>query len=179
MAWMGRPGLSSDQKELAWQLWRDGQSLSDIGRVVDKHAGSIFGVLKLCGGILMTSAVEKMAYTHQGRLASSSPSCLGAAPDVEPRDLRFYLSKRQTMNTVHKHESYFPCRPPIFKFLEYRLSRQTLLLIQRVISRPSILDSRHLRSGFLVTNDTLQLASGEKQEQTAHAGMRTFRTLAI
>ena len=41
MARMGRPGLSSAQKAELWQRWKSGQSLSDIGRALGKHAGSV------------------------------------------------------------------------------------------------------------------------------------------
>jgi IS30 family transposase len=51
MAQMGRPGLSSQQKEELWAKWRAGQSLSDIGRALGKHAASVFGVLLSKGGI--------------------------------------------------------------------------------------------------------------------------------
>ena len=51
MAQMGRPGLSSHQKHELWARWKAGQSLSDIGRSLGKHAGSIFGVLHSRGGI--------------------------------------------------------------------------------------------------------------------------------
>jgi IS30 family transposase len=51
MAKMGRPGLSPQQKEELWAQWKAGRSLSDIGRNLGKHAGSIFGVLSLRGGI--------------------------------------------------------------------------------------------------------------------------------
>jgi IS30 family transposase len=47
----GRPGLSSQQKTELWRRWRHGESLSDIGRALGKHAGSIFGVLASNGGI--------------------------------------------------------------------------------------------------------------------------------
>ena len=51
MAQMGRPGLSAQQKRELWARWKAGQSLSDIGRCLGKHAGSIFGVLLSKGGI--------------------------------------------------------------------------------------------------------------------------------
>lgn len=51
MAQMGRPNLSSQQKRELWARWKAGQSLSDIGRSLGKHAGSIFGVLLSKGGI--------------------------------------------------------------------------------------------------------------------------------
>ena len=51
MAQMGRPGMSAGQKHEVWSRWRKGNSLSEIGRAVGKHPGSVFGVLKLHGGI--------------------------------------------------------------------------------------------------------------------------------
>lgn len=51
MARTGRPGLSAEQKRELWIRWKDGQSLSDIGRALGKRAGSVFGVLQAKGGI--------------------------------------------------------------------------------------------------------------------------------
>lgn len=51
MPQMGRPGLSSQQKAELWARWKAGQSLSDIGRALGKHAASVFGVLLAKGGI--------------------------------------------------------------------------------------------------------------------------------
>ena len=48
----GRPGLSAGQKAELWQRWKLGQSLSDIGRALGKHAGSVHGVLSAHGGII-------------------------------------------------------------------------------------------------------------------------------
>lgn len=47
----GRPGLSAQQKKELWNRWKNGQSLSEIGRALGKHAGSIHGVLSANGGI--------------------------------------------------------------------------------------------------------------------------------
>lgn len=55
MAQIGRPGLSAGQKSEVWQRWRSGESLSDIGRAINKHPASVFGVLRLHGGITPTS----------------------------------------------------------------------------------------------------------------------------
>jgi transposase, IS30 family len=52
MAQMGRPGLSASQKAELWQRWKSGQSLSEIGRALGKHAGSVHGVLSANGGIV-------------------------------------------------------------------------------------------------------------------------------
>jgi IS30 family transposase len=51
MALTGRPGLTTAQKTELWQRWKAGQSLSDIGRALGKHAGSIYGVLAASGGL--------------------------------------------------------------------------------------------------------------------------------
>lgn len=51
MAHMGRPGLSPSQKKDLWNRWREGQTLSEIGRALNKHAGSVHGVLAAHGGI--------------------------------------------------------------------------------------------------------------------------------
>ena len=51
MAQLGRPGLSPKEKAELWRRWRQGESLSDIARALKKGGGSIFGVLRLRGGI--------------------------------------------------------------------------------------------------------------------------------
>ena len=52
MSHMGRPALSAAQKADLWQRWKQGQSLSKIGRALGKHAGSIHGVLSWNGGCI-------------------------------------------------------------------------------------------------------------------------------
>ena len=51
MTRIGRPGLSEKQKTELWERWRKGESLSDIGQALGKHAGSVFGVLRSHGGV--------------------------------------------------------------------------------------------------------------------------------
>lgn len=51
MTVMGRPGLTSKQKEELWSMWRKGWSISEIGRALERQPGSIFGVLAAQGGI--------------------------------------------------------------------------------------------------------------------------------
>lgn len=51
MGQLGRPGLSAGQKAELWHRWKNGQSLSDIGRALGKHAGSVHGVVSSNGGI--------------------------------------------------------------------------------------------------------------------------------
>lgn len=54
MAQMGRPGLSTSQKRVLWQMWTDGCSISEIGRALERKPGSIFGTLAIHGGIRPT-----------------------------------------------------------------------------------------------------------------------------
>ncbi len=54
MAHMGRPGLSASQKADLWQRGKQGQSLSEIGRALGKHAGSIRGLVSSNGGFIPT-----------------------------------------------------------------------------------------------------------------------------
>src|SRR5882724_4072485 len=51
MAQLGRPGLSMQQKKELWCRWRQGQSLSEIGRALGKQPGSIHGILASNGGV--------------------------------------------------------------------------------------------------------------------------------
>lgn len=51
MATMKARGFSASQKRELWLRWRKGQSLSEIGRALGKHAGSISGMLAIHGGI--------------------------------------------------------------------------------------------------------------------------------
>lgn len=51
MAQIGRPGLSAERKAELWDRWKNGQSLSEIGNALGKHAASIFGVVARGGGI--------------------------------------------------------------------------------------------------------------------------------
>lgn len=44
-------GLTYQQKQDLWARWKKGQSLSEIGRALGKHAGSITGMIALHGGI--------------------------------------------------------------------------------------------------------------------------------
>lgn len=66
MAQRGRPGLAADQKAELWQRWKNGQSLSDMGRVPGKHAGSIHGVVFSHGGINpapRVRSIQRRAYS--------------------------------------------------------------------------------------------------------------------
>lgn len=50
-----RHGLTGAQKRELWQRWKEGQSLSDIGRALGKHAASIYGIVSANGGFVPPS----------------------------------------------------------------------------------------------------------------------------
>lgn len=45
-------GLSVEQRQELWARWKAGESMSDIGRALNKHPGSIFTFLAVQGGIV-------------------------------------------------------------------------------------------------------------------------------
>jgi len=49
VARVGRPGMSSEQKKELWRRWREGQSLSEIGRALGKVPGSVHHVVAAPG----------------------------------------------------------------------------------------------------------------------------------
>ena len=68
MARIGRPGLSDCQKVELWRRWKQGQSLSEIGLALCRHAGSIHSVVAICGGIAPTNRRRSaVALTLQDR----------------------------------------------------------------------------------------------------------------
>lgn len=70
MAQMGRPGLTLAQQKDLWRRWKEGQSLSEIGRALGRHAGSIHGVVKANGGIVpaaRTRAARTLTLSERDR----------------------------------------------------------------------------------------------------------------
>lgn len=57
-----RPRMSWAQKAELWRRWRRGESLSEIGRALERQPASVFGVLQLHGGFAP-------AVRHRSRLA--------------------------------------------------------------------------------------------------------------
>lgn len=51
MAQIGRPGLSAAKKDELWIRFKAGESFTSIGRALGKPVGSIYGVVRLRGGI--------------------------------------------------------------------------------------------------------------------------------
>jgi len=100
MARTGRPGLSGEQKRELWIRWKQGQSLSDIGRALGKHAASVFGVVAAKGGIAPAAktrsqaalTMEEREDISRGLVAGLSlrriAAQLGRAPSTVSREVR-------------------------------------------------------------------------------------------
>ena len=100
MAHMGRPGLSAAQKADLWQRWKQGQSLSEIGRALGKHAGSIHGVLSSNGGFIPPArkrsrwalTLAEREEVSRGMATEASirqiAATLGRAPSTVSREIR-------------------------------------------------------------------------------------------
>jgi len=100
MAQLGRPGLSAVQKRELWQRWKAGQSLSEIGRALEKHAASIHGVVSANGGFIprarkrrssALTLVEREEISRglaQGASLRVIASSLGRAPSTISREVR-------------------------------------------------------------------------------------------
>ncbi len=53
MAKVGRPNrMTAEQRRQIWRRWKEGQSLSEIGRALVKIPGSVYHVVKANGGIV-------------------------------------------------------------------------------------------------------------------------------
>jgi len=79
MAQRGRPGLSPERKAELWDRWKNGQSLSEIGSALGKHAASIFGVVVSSGGIApATRRRSRLALTMSEREEISRGIAAGA-----------------------------------------------------------------------------------------------------
>ena len=90
MGQMGRPGLSLGQKRELWNRLSSGQSLSEIGRALGKHAGSIHGVLAAKGGIVSLvrmRAVRSLTFTERESISR------GIAADLSVRAIVLSLGR--------------------------------------------------------------------------------------
>ncbi len=99
MAQMGRPGLSAAQKRELWQRWKAGQSLSEIGRALERQAWAIHDVVSANGGFVprtrrrRASALTPFAREElsrglvQGRSLRDIARSLGRAPSTISREV--------------------------------------------------------------------------------------------
>lgn len=100
MARRGRPGLSEAEKRKLWRGWQAGQTLTEIGYALGKHAGSIHGVVAANGGIVprprrraqVALSLAEREEISRG-LAAGQPirrisRTLGRAPSTVSREIR-------------------------------------------------------------------------------------------
>jgi IS30 family transposase len=107
MAQIGRPGLSPQQKVQLWARWKAGQSLSDIGRGLGKHAASVFGVLVSKGGVAppvrvrsrLSLSIQEREEISRGLVAGLSirriAEHIGRAPSTVSREVRRNQGRRK------------------------------------------------------------------------------------
>ena len=90
MAQLGRPGLSAGQKAELWRRWKNGQSLSDIGRALGKHAGSVHGVISSNGGI---APAARCRSRHALGLAEREEISRGMAASASMRQIAVMIGR--------------------------------------------------------------------------------------
>jgi len=87
---LSKRDLDDIEKRKVWRLWISGQTLSEIGLTFDRHAGSIFGVLKLKGGISPMQRKRRASFlTLQERESISR----GLASDISIRGIAKLMLK--------------------------------------------------------------------------------------
>ena len=107
MARTGRPGLSQYQKKELWQRWKDGQSLSNIGRALGKHAASVFGVFLAKGGIaprIRSRRVGSLSQSEReeisrGLFAGLSYCCIGSLLGRTPSTISREVARNGSRKT--------------------------------------------------------------------------------
>lgn len=148
MGQMGRPGLSAAQKTDLWQRWKQGQSLSEIGRALGKHAGSIHGVVSLNGGFIpavrrrsrwaltLAEREEISRGVATKRSIRQIAAQLGRAPSTVSRELTRHGGTPTYRAAEADARAWERARRP----KRCRLARHPLL--QRVVARKLTLDWR-------------------------------------
>src|SRR5258708_327417 len=82
-------GLSIEQRAELWQRWKDGQSLSEIGRALCKPPGSVHTYLSVLGGIApATRRRSELALTGREREEISRQLCAGSSMRLIAKLLR-------------------------------------------------------------------------------------------
>jgi transposase, IS30 family len=94
-----RRGLTGTERGELWRRWKQGQSLSDIGRALNKAPASVHGFLSTSGGIApvarrrsdrVLTAEEREEISRRlcaGSSMRSIATCLGKAPSTISREI--------------------------------------------------------------------------------------------
>lgn len=135
MARMGRPGLSDQEKSELWRRWQAGQSLTDIGLALGKHAGSIHGVISLKGGIAPSDRKRSLSHlTLQEREQISR----GLAKSMSLRSIARDLGRSPSTisREVSKNQGVIKYRAVIADELAWERSRRPKSCL--LASRPTL-----------------------------------------
>jgi IS30 family transposase len=142
---MGRPGLSAAQKADLWQRWKQGQSLSEIGRALGKHAGSIHGVVSSNGGfapaiprrsrwaLTLAEREEISRGVATKRSVRQIAAQLGRAPSTVRRELirhggpHTYRAAEADARAWERARRPKPCRPAKHPLLQRVVARKLTL----------------------------------------------------
>jgi IS30 family transposase len=141
-----RRALSASQKAELWKRWKDGETLSDIGRALGRPAGSVFGVLAIRGGIApparrrsrITLSLEEREEISRGLACGLSlrqiASGLGRAPSTISREVRRHAGSGEYRAAVADARAWERARRP----KTCRLARYAAL--RRVVAAKLALD---------------------------------------
>jgi len=111
MTQIGRAGLSAAQKTELWQRWKSGQSLSDIGRALSKHAGSVHTILSTHGGIIPATRSRS---PRSLSLMEREEISRGLAADESIRQIAAKLMR--TPSTISREIARNSCQSPSKSF---------------------------------------------------------------
>jgi len=104
MAQLSTRGLAASQRTELWERWKAGESLSDIGNALGKHAASIFGAITARGGIApplrrrsrRSLTLEEREDISRGLAAGNSIRAIaagfGRTPSTVSREIRRHSS---------------------------------------------------------------------------------------
>lgn len=90
MAKLGRPGLPETERRRVWELWKQGQSFSQISEAVGVPPGSVFSILRPRGGIWFP---EPIAPTGALSLAEREEISWGLAAEHSIRRIAAELGR--------------------------------------------------------------------------------------
>lgn len=121
---MGRPGISDAQKREIWQRWKQGQSLSEIGRALGKVPGSIHNVVSASGGFVPSvrtraaSALSLVEREEISRGLARDESCrkiaarLGRQPSTISREVGRNGGRKKYRAAVAEQRAWDKARRP-------------------------------------------------------------------
>ncbi len=145
MAQMGRPGLSTAQKTELWHRWKSGQSLSDIGRALGKHAGSVHGVVSSNGGFVpaarrrsrLALALAEREEISRGMAADTSlrqiAAGIGRSPSTVSREIarhggrNHYRASEADVRAWDRARRPKPCRLAVHRLLNQAVASKLKL----------------------------------------------------